>query len=88
MSPPLAKGEKLAAWGASPSPVVAPTPRPSRPRPPCVMAPTSLGGSKMFITNADVAGYTVVFATHDKKPRLPGGQCLCRGKRHTGFRGA
>ena len=63
--PPLARGEKLAAWALT---------EPGGGSDAAALQTTAtlrdgtyyLNGSKIFITNADVAQYTVVFATHDR----------------------
>ena len=63
--PPLARGEKLAAWALT---------EPGGGSDAAALQTTAtlrdgtyyLNGSKIFITNADVAEYTVVFATHDR----------------------
>ena len=82
--PPLARGEKLAAFALS---------EPGGSSDAAALATTAtsgdgqyrLNGSKTFITNGDVADTLVVFATHDRSLRAQGIDCFVVEKDSPGF---
>ena len=82
--PPLARGEKVAAFALS---------EPGAGSDAAALATTAtmgdgqyrLNGSKTFITNGDVADTLVVFATHDRSLRTRGIDCFVVEKGSSGF---
>ena len=82
--PPLAKGEKVAAWALT---------EPGSGSDAAALQTTAtlkngnylLNGSKIFITNGDIADYTVVMATQDKSQRSRGVGAFIVEKGASGF---
>lgn len=83
--PPLARGEVLAAWaltepGGGSDAAALQTSATSRDGSYC------LNGSKIFITNGDMAQYTVVFATQDRSLRARGISAFVVTRGTSGFK--
>ena len=82
--PPAARGEKIAAWALT---------EPGSGSDAAAMQTTAtlrdgtyyLNGSKIFITNGDIADILVVFATQDKSLRARGVSAFIVGKGSPGF---